>query len=178
MKHRAFTLVELIIVLSIVAIITAIAYPVIAGAVGRAKESQCMSNLRQFGVAIEMYRNDYDGTGKWGTPAQMGMPHPLAVLMFEDYVKPGLEKCGGVDPTRGVRGLYAHFWSSYQDQDWASCVAKWREGTVAMFDVNHRNRVGAYGSPIAINYAIGLTVGGNVRVLNKRGSPETQSWWH
>lgn len=177
MKRRAFTLVELIIVLSIVAIITAIAYPVIAGAVGRAKESQCMSNLRQFGVAIEMYRNDYDGIGKWGTPAQMGMPHPFVTLVFEKYLSTHLQ-CGGVDPTRGVRGLYAQFWWNYSDTNWAGYVAKWNDRTIAIFDTNHRNRVGAYESPIAIHYGMGLTLSGNVRVLSKRGSPENQSWWH
>jgi prepilin-type N-terminal cleavage/methylation domain-containing protein len=59
--RRAFTLIELLVVIAIIAILAAILFPVFAQAKAAAKASACGSNIRQLGVALEMYRSDYDG---------------------------------------------------------------------------------------------------------------------
>ncbi len=59
--RRAFTLIELLVVIAIIAILAAILFPVFARAKAAAKASACGSNIRQLGVALEMYRTDYDG---------------------------------------------------------------------------------------------------------------------
>jgi prepilin-type N-terminal cleavage/methylation domain-containing protein/prepilin-type processing-associated H-X9-DG protein len=60
-KHSAFTLIELLVVIAIIAILAAILFPVFAKAKAAAKSTACGSNARQLGVALEMYRGDYDG---------------------------------------------------------------------------------------------------------------------
>src|SRR5688500_16199670 len=60
-KGRAgFTLIELLVVIAVIAILAAILYPVFSQARDRARQASCLSNLKQIGTAIEMYRQDYD----------------------------------------------------------------------------------------------------------------------
>ena len=58
---RAFTLVELLTVISLIASLAALLFPVFGQARGKARRSVCLSNVRQIGMAVEMYCEDYDG---------------------------------------------------------------------------------------------------------------------
>ena len=53
MKRRGFTLLELLFVISIIAILAAILFPVFAGARESARRTTCASNLSQIGSALE-----------------------------------------------------------------------------------------------------------------------------
>jgi len=58
-KKRAFTLIELLVVIAIIAILAAILFPVFAQAKVQAKVTVALSNVKQTGLAIIMYENDY-----------------------------------------------------------------------------------------------------------------------
>jgi prepilin-type N-terminal cleavage/methylation domain-containing protein/prepilin-type processing-associated H-X9-DG protein len=58
---RAFTLIELIVVLAVIAILMSMVYPMYTGISERAKATKDMSNLRQLGVATQTCMNDKDG---------------------------------------------------------------------------------------------------------------------
>lgn len=62
MKRKAFTLIELLVVIAIIAILAAILFPVFARARENARKANCMSNLKQIGIAVMMYVQDYDET--------------------------------------------------------------------------------------------------------------------
>jgi len=57
---KAFTLIELLVVIAIIAILAAILFPVFAKARERAKQSTCINNERQIGIALMTYSSDHD----------------------------------------------------------------------------------------------------------------------
>ena len=59
-RRSAFTLIELLVVIAIIAILAAILFPVFAKAREKARQSSCQSNLKQIGLAIVQYIQDYD----------------------------------------------------------------------------------------------------------------------
>ncbi|MBM3460152.1 MAG: prepilin-type N-terminal cleavage/methylation domain-containing protein, partial [Armatimonadetes bacterium] len=58
--RRAFTLIELLVVIAVIAILAAILFPVFGAAREKARQAVCASNLRQVGMAFQLYVGDYD----------------------------------------------------------------------------------------------------------------------
>jgi len=61
-RHRGFTLIELLVVIAIIAILAAILFPVFAQAREQARKTQCVNNMKQAGLGVQMYIQDYDET--------------------------------------------------------------------------------------------------------------------
>src|SRR5436189_6272624 len=68
-KRSAFTLVELLVVIGIIALLIAMLFPALTRARQQAQWVQCQSNLRQIGIHLEMYANDWKG---WIFPPRLG----------------------------------------------------------------------------------------------------------
>ena len=69
MRNRAFTLVELLIVIGIVALLVGLLLPAMSGAREQAKATACLSNLRQLAIAAHVYANNNGGrypVARWG----------------------------------------------------------------------------------------------------------------
>src|SRR5690348_11874145 len=61
-RKNGFTLIELLVVIAIIAILAAILFPVFAQAREKARETSCVSNMKQIALALQMYAQDYDET--------------------------------------------------------------------------------------------------------------------
>jgi len=57
--RRAFTLIELLVVIAIIAVLAALLLPALETAREKASMASCMANLRQTGLSLQMYGNDY-----------------------------------------------------------------------------------------------------------------------
>lgn len=58
-RRRGFTLIELLVVISIIGVLLAILLPALAGARAAAKQTDCLSDMRQLALAVNIYANDY-----------------------------------------------------------------------------------------------------------------------
>ena len=61
-QARAFTLVEVLVVIAIIAILAALLFPVLSSAKGRAQRTACMNNLKQINIAIHAYADENNDT--------------------------------------------------------------------------------------------------------------------
>ena len=61
-SRKGFTLIELLVVIAVIAILAAILFPVFARARDNARRSSCQSNLKQIGLGLLQYTQDYDET--------------------------------------------------------------------------------------------------------------------
>jgi prepilin-type N-terminal cleavage/methylation domain-containing protein/prepilin-type processing-associated H-X9-DG protein len=110
---RAFTLIELLVVIAIIAILAAILFPVFARARENARRASCQSNLKQIGIGIMQYVQDYDervparwNTGGGGTSYWMSVIYPY-IKSKQVYTCPSAPKvAGGFYPSDDTNGLW------------------------------------------------------------------------
>jgi len=93
---RGFTLIELLVVIAIIAILAAILFPVFARAREKARQSSCLSNMKQIGLAVLMYAQDYDERiplqyhNSGGEPA-LTLTQPGGRSVWYVYIEPYLK---------------------------------------------------------------------------------------
>jgi prepilin-type N-terminal cleavage/methylation domain-containing protein/prepilin-type processing-associated H-X9-DG protein len=112
--RRGFTLIELLVVIAIIAILAAILFPVFAKAREKARQSSCMSNLKQIGTALFMYRSDYD------------------------EINCTYRQCANADPQPTTYYPPDMWWAPYNPsvQPDAAPTGNWREGLLAPYVKN------------------------------------------
>ncbi len=83
--RRGFTLIELLVVIAIISIIAAILYPVFANAREKARQTQCASNLKQIGMAVAQYVQDYDEYYPYGDIANTTSASSTQWYAYSDW---------------------------------------------------------------------------------------------
>ncbi|MEN6549066.1 MAG: prepilin-type N-terminal cleavage/methylation domain-containing protein [Armatimonadia bacterium] len=82
---RGFTLIELLVVIAIIAILAAILFPVFAKAREKARQSNCLSNVKQLTLALLQYAQDYDE--RLPMLYDLGNPRKGLIQTTQPYVK-------------------------------------------------------------------------------------------
>src|SRR5690349_23940222 len=80
--RRAFTLVELLVVIGIIAVLVSILLPSLNRAREAANQTKCLSNLRQLGLAFVMYVNE--SKGKFPYTGRYDIPKPEDFLWWQE----------------------------------------------------------------------------------------------
>jgi hypothetical protein len=175
MNNRAFTFFQMMVVLAIISLVVALSLPLIAKAKDRAKISSCVNMLQQYGAAIAIYRNEYDGDGKFGSQEEMGLPptpFPLDPILAWPKGKP---HCVGVSAQGYERPVLNVFWMG--SKDWSDYANEHGAGSILMGDLNHNQGLPT-GSPYMLTTGVGLYESGNVKVIRRRGNPRVKQFWN
>ncbi|HJN14002.1 MAG TPA: DUF1559 domain-containing protein [Armatimonadota bacterium] len=118
-RDHGFTLIELLVVIAIIAILAAILFPVFARAREKARQSSCLSNIKQLGLGCMMYTQDYDERLPIGWSVWLAGQNPCSLgsgtwrVLTEPYVKNRqLWECPSVDgqPSCAVYGMNIRLW--------------------------------------------------------------------
>lgn len=96
MKKRAFTLVELMVVLAVIAIISTITFGVISNTVSSNRRAQCAANMAQIYGALRLYSQDYDGQFPYFNPVETGVSSANIPQTIEDPLTPEIEMKSGL----------------------------------------------------------------------------------
>ena len=101
-RRRGFTLIELLVVIAIIAILAAILFPVFARAREKARQTSCLSNMKQLGLAFMMYAQDYDETLIPLANGGYGIARYRWTTLIDPYVKNQQILTCPSDPKRGT----------------------------------------------------------------------------
>ena len=108
-ENSGFTLIELLVVIAIIAILAAILFPVFARARENARRSSCQSNMKQIGLGIMQYTQDYDEMLPAGRNTTTPFTNAPWHVLVQPYVKsyqlfrcPSNNSRGAVQDTTGA----------------------------------------------------------------------------
>jgi prepilin-type N-terminal cleavage/methylation domain-containing protein len=147
--RAAFTLIELLVVVAIIAILAALLFPVFGRARENARRTSCISNLKQMGVAIAMYREDYDGIN----PRHRSCPD-----------KVGDTACFNVFPATAVTGPNEVWWAPFANSTVAADLELAPEAQMARpnykegFLQPYLKSVQVFRCPSASNWQVGYAM--------------------
>ncbi len=132
MRSRAFTLVELLVVISVIALLSAILLPVTASVRAQARRTRCLNSLDQLGKAINLYVDDHDHWYPCASimpstePPTGGLPR-IADLLAR-YAGREIFECPDDRPTDPAYKFPSYFEGEGSSYEWAELLNHHKAG--------------------------------------------------
>jgi prepilin-type N-terminal cleavage/methylation domain-containing protein len=174
MKTRAFTIVEILCVIAIIACLAALSFPAFARARLSASDVVCTSNLRQLYIAIELYRQDHEGG--WPNLNSTGLPdihHTMRIgrQMYGDHAC----KWAPWGPVSArypyvYFGRYDLFMGAPTTVEFGLYYSLVGDAGVLLADFNHNEKDIPWMDEDTVIKAKTMTVGGSYRVYRSKGN--------
>lgn len=170
-RSRAFTLVEFLVVLTIIAVIVALVFPVFQSAKRSAKVARTMSASHQLWLALSLYRSDWDGEGKIGTASEMGLPPFGPQIRNVATPELWLQTCS---PNQGFT-----YWPTNDGgpDSWQEYVTIAGEGVPIVSTTSCTPSEWDVDNQFHPKLGIAATIGGTVIKRNRAGSTGRLAWW-
>ena len=99
-QSRAFTLIELLIVIAIIAILAGLLIPALAQAKAKAQSTRCLNNLKQIGFSTLMYAEDHKGLVQIASPLQKDLTWGAILSSNQHLAPPDIFVCPTYAPNR------------------------------------------------------------------------------
>jgi prepilin-type processing-associated H-X9-DG protein len=146
-------LVELLVVIAIIAVLSALLLPSLSRAKGSAWQTDCVSNLRQMGIATQLYLNENGGNFFPASYGQAGATNK-GLTYWVGWIGPGKEGERAVDFTTGALHPYLRGSSVRLCPSFRHAIAKFKPKTVALvsgYGYNINLSPDSSGRPVNIN---------------------------
>ncbi len=106
--RRGFTLIELLVVIAIIALLAAILFPVFAKAREKARQTTCLSNMKQMALAAYQYAQDFDEKYSYGVN-NAGKGAGWAGQFYVYVKSPAVFRCPDDQNTRDIPGTIVSY---------------------------------------------------------------------
>ncbi len=206
-RIRALTMVEALVILAIIAMLTALVYPVFGNLKRKMKVFTSMRQLRDIHVGVELYRNEYGGVDVFHSYRSfytLAIPLPEETLPFNPHL-PGIDHrsntwvspCGNRNPLLANRDLTVfagfHGWfqyvallydprmidSPYNDlRDlYGNYIPRYRSNIVLVVDTNCNPQGTKMAAPLTKKRGIALLLSGQVMDKFATGDATRLEWY-
>ena len=171
MKHRAFTIVEILCVIIILSILSVVLMPVFANATMEAKSKSAKQNLQNLWRGLKIYQSDNEGKVEFGLPQDMGLPPEpsnVAVFLraFKNNYHPNWSSKNSIMPCGSSVGDGDSTGIGYMptiQPEWDSAVKTRKNNTILLYDKNCNVPGTRVMCQFCSKRSIGITLGGSIR---------------